>query len=338
MPRDNAKANRVIAEAWKREQKLVRQGMGTRNWTPEQQRDILETGKAHDEGGKAFEGHHMRSISKYPEYQSDPDNIQFLSRNEHTDAHGGSYQNPTNGFYDYATGKTLDFGDEKYMPCPIITLTEPIIKMAPAELISSDNNERPNNVRERTSEKSNVPPSRTSSPKSTSTRSRVINPSPSIQNQSRTKKPSFARISDGIDAIHDWWDNNGDNVKYAAKNLIILFSHSVGNLVIDLANDKMESMANRYADIQSRKLSHATDIDPSPAAESEESTSPILDASYPDSSDNSSVGSIKSPHLRRKHMSHYWTGAKAGKRVLEERWIDDIYVNSGKQDDPDDEN
>jgi len=30
-------------------------------WTPEQQRDILEKGKAYTDDGKAFEGHHMKS-------------------------------------------------------------------------------------------------------------------------------------------------------------------------------------------------------------------------------------------------------------------------------------
>ena len=114
MARDIAKANRAVAEAWKREKELVKKGMGTRDWTPDQQRDILATGKAHDADGKAFEGHHMKSVSKYPDFQGEPDNIQFLSRDEHMKAHAGK---PTNGYYDYSLGKiTVWFDDDTLIP------------------------------------------------------------------------------------------------------------------------------------------------------------------------------------------------------------------------------
>ena len=51
--------NKAVREAWNREQELVKEGKGTREWTPEQQRDILEKGRAYDDDGKAFEGQHI---------------------------------------------------------------------------------------------------------------------------------------------------------------------------------------------------------------------------------------------------------------------------------------
>ena len=121
-------ADKAIREAWKQEQELVRQGQGTRDWTPQQQRDILERGKAYDTNGKAFEGHHKKSVEKYPQYQGDPDNIQFLTRKEHIEAHGGSTQNPTNGFYNPSTGETIDYGIGPPQPNNTVNLSHPVCK------------------------------------------------------------------------------------------------------------------------------------------------------------------------------------------------------------------
>lgn len=128
MPRRTAEANRAVLEAWERERKLVSEGQGTRNWTPEQQRDILdpERGKAYDEDGKAFEGQHMKSVEKYPEYQGDPENIQFLTKKEHFEAHKGNWQNPTNWYYDSVTKQFADFGEGRFLPCKILELDDPI--------------------------------------------------------------------------------------------------------------------------------------------------------------------------------------------------------------------
>lgn len=121
-----AQANKAIRLKWEEEQQLVKEGKGTRDWTKEQQKDILERGKAYDENGKAFEGHHMKSVEEHPEYQCEPNNIQFLARNEHYLAHNKNFQNPTNGYYNYITGETKDFGDNKYEPCSVISLSDPI--------------------------------------------------------------------------------------------------------------------------------------------------------------------------------------------------------------------
>jgi hypothetical protein len=67
----------------------------------------------------------MKSAEAYPEYQGNPENIQFLSRTEHTQAHGG-WKKPTNGYYDYMTGMTHEFNDD-VVPCKVIALSDPII-------------------------------------------------------------------------------------------------------------------------------------------------------------------------------------------------------------------
>ncbi len=149
MSRRTSEASKAIRVAWLKEQELVSEGKGTRDWTPEQQKEILELGKAyyHSENpadvndGKAFEGHHMKSAEAYPEYQGDPENIQFLSRAEHKEAHGGDYRNPTNGYFDPVTKTTRDFGDNKYEPCEIIKLTDPIVSPSDVAQVSSETTE-----------------------------------------------------------------------------------------------------------------------------------------------------------------------------------------------------
>ena len=95
MSRRTAESNKAILAAWNKEQELVQEGKGTREWTRKQQQDILEKGKAYDEDGVAFQGQHMKSAEMYPEYQGAPGNIQFLTRAEHLEAHNGNWRNPT---------------------------------------------------------------------------------------------------------------------------------------------------------------------------------------------------------------------------------------------------
>lgn len=129
MSRRTAESNKAILAAWNKEQELVQEGKGTREWTPQQQQDILEKGKAYDDNGKAFEGQHMKSAEMYPEYQGEPGNIQFLTRAEHLEAHDGNWQNPTNWYFNPVTKEKFDFGDGPFIPCEIIQLPEPIISL-----------------------------------------------------------------------------------------------------------------------------------------------------------------------------------------------------------------
>lgn len=120
--------NKAIRLAWEREQILVSEGKGTRDWSQDQQKDILnpDKGKAYDENGRAFEGQHMKSAAEYPEYQGNPDNIQFLTREEHLEAHKGSWQNPSNWYYNPETKEFVDFEESKPTPCAAINLSEPV--------------------------------------------------------------------------------------------------------------------------------------------------------------------------------------------------------------------
>ena len=120
-----AEANKAIEEAWKKEQGYVSQGQGTLDWTAEQQKDIIEKGKAYDENGKAYEGHHMKSVEAYPEYQGKSENIQFLSREVHKAAHNENFQNATNGHYDPDTGQTMQFEENTLKPCKVEKLSNP---------------------------------------------------------------------------------------------------------------------------------------------------------------------------------------------------------------------
>ena len=122
-------ANKAVQEAWEKEKSLVQEGKGTRDWTIEQQQQLITKGKVYDEDGKAFAGHHMKNVEHYPEYQGDPNNIQFLSPREHMAAHAcqGGTRFPCNGYYDYNTGSMKDFGDTPPVPCKIITLSESIL-------------------------------------------------------------------------------------------------------------------------------------------------------------------------------------------------------------------
>lgn len=126
MPERTRAARQAVLKAWKREQQLVNEGKGTYDWTPEQQKSILDTGIAYDEDGYAFQGHHMQSVEKYPQYQGDPENIQFLSKTDHLKAHDGWYGNLTNWYYNPATGEKVLFQDGKFSPCPIVLLSDPI--------------------------------------------------------------------------------------------------------------------------------------------------------------------------------------------------------------------
>lgn len=139
MSRRTAESNKAILAAWNKEQELVQEGKGTREWTPQQQQDILDKGKAYDDNGKAFEGQHMKSAEMYPEYQGEPGNIQFLTRAEHLDAHDGNWQNPTNWYYNPVTKEKSNFGDGHFIPCEIINLPEPIISLKVDSTIEEKN-------------------------------------------------------------------------------------------------------------------------------------------------------------------------------------------------------
>ena len=101
-----------VALAWKRERELVMQGRGTRQWTLEEQRELIQTGRV-----KGYQGHHMMSVAKHPELADDPNNIQLLDarkgNNEHLKAHGGDYRNESAGRYNVKTGEIRPIETER---------------------------------------------------------------------------------------------------------------------------------------------------------------------------------------------------------------------------------
>ena len=126
MSRRTAEANKAIRLAWEQEKERVLEGKGTRDWTPEQQKDIVERGKAYDADGRAFEGHHMKSAEHNPDYQGEPGNIQFLTHQEHLSAHHENWQTPTNWYYNPVTKEYIGFEEKAFAPCEVIKLNSPV--------------------------------------------------------------------------------------------------------------------------------------------------------------------------------------------------------------------
>jgi len=94
----NSLRQKAVRDAWKQESELVKAtGRGTREWKPHEIRSLLK-----DQKVKGYEGHHIRSVNSHsPKWAADPRNIEFVTRNEHLQRHGGDFHNPT-------TGKLID--------------------------------------------------------------------------------------------------------------------------------------------------------------------------------------------------------------------------------------
>ena len=117
----NRERRKAVREARKNERALVLEGKGTRDWTPDEQREWIRTGRC-----VGYDGHHMKSVKDYPEYAGDAKNIQFLNEKEHYQAHGGDYKNATNGYYNPSTGRMNSFGDSPPRNAPAKALSEPL--------------------------------------------------------------------------------------------------------------------------------------------------------------------------------------------------------------------
>jgi RHS repeat-associated protein len=84
----------AVREAWRQEAELVRTtGQGTRDWTPDELRELRDTGKV-----SGYEGHHINNVNDHPQLARDPDNIKFVKgRGAHLAEHGGNFKNKTSG-------------------------------------------------------------------------------------------------------------------------------------------------------------------------------------------------------------------------------------------------
>lgn len=121
----------AVRKAWRNEKKLAEEDKlaetmnlakkkksTTRDWGDEEIKELLGTkGKV-----TGYEGQHMISAKEVPDYAGCPNNIQFLkgrnlTPNEHIEAHGGNYGNPTFGYYCPNDKKiTLVFKGHPYIP------------------------------------------------------------------------------------------------------------------------------------------------------------------------------------------------------------------------------
>ena len=96
---------RAVRDAWKMERRLVEiTNQGTRDWTPAEIQELLKTGEI-----KGYQGHHIKSVNKYPQYAGDQRNIEFVTENEHLiNRHRNNFKNDTDGeFIDRTLGGTL---------------------------------------------------------------------------------------------------------------------------------------------------------------------------------------------------------------------------------------
>lgn len=108
----------AVRNAWKEEKARVEAGRGTRNWSKAEQEELLQRGAV-----SGYEGHHMKSVSAYPEYAGDSRNIQFLSEDEHLyGAHQGNYHQATNGYYNPETREMIEFEGDELRELPIMEL------------------------------------------------------------------------------------------------------------------------------------------------------------------------------------------------------------------------
>ena len=94
----NSCRSNAVKKAWKNEANNVRNGGNgiTRPWTSAEKAELLKNGKV-----KGYVGHHMKSVSGYPNLAGNADNIQFLTRAEHFRAHKFNWQTVTHGFFEY---------------------------------------------------------------------------------------------------------------------------------------------------------------------------------------------------------------------------------------------
>lgn len=129
----NKERQKAVREAWKNEKNLVQQGKGTRNWSESQQKELCTRGAV-----KGYDGHHMKSVSKYPRYAGNPKNIQFLTEKEHYNAHGGNFKKPTNGYYDPKTGTMHNFKGNELKSVPIYNLNK--LQKTNSNFSKQDNN------------------------------------------------------------------------------------------------------------------------------------------------------------------------------------------------------
>ena len=308
MSQRTREADKAIRIAWEREQTLVREGRGTRDWTIKQQEDILVLGKAYDDNGLAFEGQHMKSVERFPEYQGNPDNIQFLTKAEHLEAHGGNWQNPTNWYYDPLSKSKLLFAEDELIPCVSIELSQltSMLEIIPAV----------NDTQQVSAATSKAIDSNNSVD--------IANIALSKSGVSRKKKNIFQKAYEAINRLF---------YRYPILNTVV---DATDQAASDIAETVKESGITSLQDkIEERTLLNRTPNEVIESETSEQLTCEDTNQEVNQSmaiNDNSKEGTPKSPHVRHGHPHTYWKLDENGNKVKTIKQLNDIYVNSEAED------
>lgn len=290
--------NKAIRLAWEREQELVSEGKGTRNWTEVQQKDILDPdkGKAYDDNGRAFEGQHMKSAAEYPEYQGDPDNIQFLTRDEHLETHKGSWQNATNWYYNPETKEFVDFGENKPTPCEIIRLSDPIAIQMDSPMVEQDDVEsaRERQASSETSDNPDSIPTKNETRESSPSRAPKVKPHISGTQRNGVRKAIDA-IKMSVGKVAKWtWNHKGK---------IIAGAVTLGKIGLDIADAVSRSNSGNSGNGGYQPTSDAFRS----FSDKGEIPSSSGDDVIPGDQDESEKGTHASPreHMVKPHGQHY---------------------------------
>lgn len=305
MPSRTAEASKAVRKAWQREQELVQVGKGTRDWNEEQQQDILEYGVAYDDDGKAFQGHHMQNVEKHPEYQGEPDNIQFLTRDEHFKAHDNDWQNPTNGYYNYVTGETFGFGKDRYHPCEIIELSNPIAPISLQSEIPKETDEDTDKQSEKNIEEQIAASSRNKT--------------------SGVTKLSEEKIQNKRETV-GFFEHMISGAKIGLKRAEkFVFDHwkGIGVAVLAIAGVVSEEI-NRKNSVNNCDTQDDCTL----------SSTDDLDSENNEFSDSDGVsGTPKRPHTRRGYPGHRWKKNDKGELELQETWIKETHIHKDQIED-----
>jgi hypothetical protein len=310
--------NKAIRLAWEREQELVSEGKGTRDWSQEQQKAILdpEKGKAYDKNGRAFEGQHMKSAAEYPEYQGDPNNIQFLTREEHLEAHKGSWQNSTNWYYNPETKEFVDFGENAPTPCEAISLSEPVRNPVIDKQEGSDGIKEPSKTEEASSERKQSPRQESAShhAENTSQKKKAAVPLPPEVHESFGDK-----ILHVVDAVREFGEKHP--VLTGVLKVVGIAAAAVGTEAI--ANAARGSVGRSGSSSSDDYFNSSSDDDYSGSSSSEKMDISSSSRAYPDER------SSPEEHTVPAHGQHYHT--KDGV-IWKEK---EPYQRGGKHDDED---
>ena len=334
--RRTAEADKAIRLAWKREQELVQQGKGTRDWSEEQQQTILdpEKGRAYDNKGRAFQGQHMRSVSEHPECQGDPDNIQFLTREEHLEAHKGNWKTPTNWYYDPVTKEFTDFGKGPIQPCKSFVLSDPISPASTGEpdvKKVQEKGEKGGIPESHKSDAKNPPPPR----ENEKTLERGINDHKAYRSTQKKEKGGV------LERILNFAKRTGSVGKKMIAEHPVLSSIIKGGLI--LGGGFLASKVAGKSDLLNKNHSSNEDNDNSTSDDTSSVVNDVLDKIFPsdlkdDNSDMSSEfeekeeeeassSSSKSPHPRRGYPGHRWKKNEDGELELTETWIKETFIH-----------